>query len=180
MRAARLFSPGLSRLHLPCRLSRVRKDAEVEARCCAVLEILPESASGARPPTKTRTLGSSLGSLWVLLPRPLPRPKPATREASQGRRGPPRGGAPGVELAEGGNRAGGARARAPRRPARDLPPSAAAAAAAAGRGVEGGEEGWSPGQERGRERGGPGGCARRAGGVLGASPPSFRERGCRL
>ena len=148
--AARLFSFGLSRLHLPRCPSYACKDAEVEARCCMVLERLPKSVFGARPPTSTGILGSPGGSLWVLPPSSkvppsatqgqLPWPTPGTRGASQGRRG-----------AEGWRGAG---ARAPRRRALDLPPSAAAAAsAAAGRGAEGGEEGWSPGQKGGREGG---------------------------
>lgn len=115
-----------------------------------MLERLPKSVFGARPPTPTGILGSPRGSLWVLPPSSkvppsatqgqLPWPTPSTRGASQGRRG-----------VEGWRGAG---ARAPRRRALDLPPSAAAAAsAAAGRGAEGGEEGWSPGQKGGREGG---------------------------
>lgn len=46
--AARLFSFGLS-LSPAALPSYACKDAEVEARCCAVLERLPESVFSARP-----------------------------------------------------------------------------------------------------------------------------------
>ena len=95
--AARLCSFGLSRLHLPRCPLYACKDAEVEARCCAVLERLPESVFGARPLTPTEILGSSRASLWML-PLPskvppsasqgqLPWPTPGTRGAFLGRLG---------------------------------------------------------------------------------------------
>lgn len=92
--AARLFSFGLSRLHLPRCPSYACKDAEVEARCCAVLERLPESVFGARPLTPPGILGSPWGSLWV-----LPPPSKVTPFATQGQLPWPtpgtRGGVPG-------------------------------------------------------------------------------------
>lgn len=110
-------------------------------------------------------------------PRPAPEGRPRLYAVLQAPGHPAaragRGGA--GEGRKAGSGVGGAGAHAARCPARDLSLSAAAAAAAAGRRVEGGEKCWHPGRE-----GGPPGCARRAGGVLGAAPPSFRERGCRL
>lgn len=90
-----------------------------------------------------------------------PQSCPSTLKASFPDPRPALEGVPGSPGAEGWR---GARARAPRRRALDLPPSAtAAASAAAGRGAEGGErKGAGPGQEGGRE--GAGSCARRAGG----------------